>query len=69
MTLDDFNKNDSVRSSYDLCQEADRMLQETGCDIWGNEKARESYLQAKFERSMITGAFRNNSERGGRGRR
>jgi len=63
MTTEDMNRNDNVQTSYDLCQEADRMLQGIGCDIWGKEKTSENYRQARFERSMITGAYRNNSER------
>lgn len=50
------------KSAYELAREADAILRQKGFDIFGrkiepNGKARDIYLQNRFEDSMFTGAY------------
>lgn len=51
------------QNSYQLCRKADEILHNAEFDIFGIARSEKNYLQSRFENSMQTGAYRNNSER------
>jgi hypothetical protein len=58
------------RNEHELALEADRLLKQAGCTIWGNQRSSESYFQSRFEERMQTGAYSNcDSRRRNNGRR
>ncbi len=55
-------ENDSNCSPYKkMMQEADALLRNAGCDIWGNPLQDNKYMQNGFERRMPKNGFRGAS--------